>query len=133
MEKVDYDKKGLILDLLEILDSKSLYVEEDYTFEHVYGVKEDMRHYYETYIYLDNKKVDKYLESLKKVCEYSDDEIREIKKEIALLEEYEIKDLNEPDFTTYITTINKKAAKKKKSWKTLLRGLFEYPISYRKK
>ena len=108
MEKVDYDK--IILDLLEILDSKSLYVEEDYTFEHVYGVKEDMRHYYETYIYLDNKKVDKYLESLKKVCEYSDDEIREIKKEIALLQDYEVEDLNEEDITTYITTINKKAA-----------------------
>ena len=110
MEKVDYDKKGLILDLLEILDSKSQYVEEDYSFEHEYGVKEDMRHYYETYIYLDNNKVDEYLESLKKVYEYSDDEIREIKKEIALLEEYEVEDLNEEDITTYITTINKKTA-----------------------
>ena len=110
MEKVDYDKKGLILDLLEILDSKSEYVEEDYSFGHEYGVKEDMRHYYETYIYLDNNKVDKYLESLKKVYEYSDDEIREIKKEIALLQDYEVEDLNEEDITTYITTINKKAA-----------------------
>ena len=39
-----------------------------------------------------------------------DDEIREIKKEILQLEDYEIKDLDEDELTTYVTTINKEVA-----------------------
>ena len=63
----------------------------------------------ENYFY-DNNKIDEYLESLKKVYEYSDNEIKEIKKEIMQLEEYEIKDLDEDGLTTYVTTINKEVA-----------------------
>ena len=103
--KTDFDKKETILELLEIFEYETEHIEDDCSFEHEYGFREDIQYYYNKYIYIDQKMLDKYLIKLKKEYEFSDDEIKEIKKEILQLEDYEIKDLDEDEFSTYITTI----------------------------
>ena len=108
--KTDFDKKEIILGLLKIFEFETEHVEDNCSFEHEYGFREDIGYYYNKYIYIDQKRLDKYLVSFKKEYEFSDDEIKEIKKEIMQLEEYEIKDLDEDELTTYVTTINKEVA-----------------------
>ena len=108
--KTDFDKKETILELLEIFECETEHVEDNCSFEHEYGFREDARYYYDKYIYIDKKTLNNYLINLKKEYEFSDDEIKEIKKEIMQLEEYEIKDLDEDELTTYVTTINKEVA-----------------------
>ena len=109
--KTDFDKKETILELLEIFEYETEHIEDDCSFEHEYGFREDIGYYYNKYIYIDQKRLDKYLVSFKKEYEFSDDEMKEIKKEILQLEDYEIKDLDDDKFTTYITTIIKKENK----------------------
>ena len=108
--KTDFDKKEIILGLLKIFKFKTKHIEDDCSFDHEYGFREDVRYYYDKYIYIDKKTLNNYLINLKKEYEFSDDEIKEIKKEIMQLEEYEIKDLDEDELTTYVTTINKEVA-----------------------
>ena len=108
--KTDFDKQETILELLEIFECETEHVEDNCSFEHEYGFREDVRYYYDKYIYIDKKTLNNYLINLKKEYEFSDDEIKEIKKEIMQLEEYEIKDLDEDELTTYVTTINKEVA-----------------------
>ena len=103
--KTDFDKKETILELLEIFEYETEHVEDDRSFDHEYGFREDIQYYYNKYIYINQKVLDKYLIKFKKEYEFSDNEIKEIKKEILQLEDYEIKDLDEDGFTTYITTI----------------------------
>lgn len=109
--KIDFDKKEIIMKLLEIFESETEHIEDDCSFDHEYGFKEDIRYYYNKYIYIDQNTLDKYLINLKKEYEFSDNEIKEIKNEILRIEDYEIKDLDEDEFTTYITTIIKKENK----------------------
>lgn len=109
--KIDFDKKEIIMKLLEIFESETEHIEDDCSFDHEYGFKEDIRYYCNKYIYIDQNTLDKYLINLKKEYEFSDNEIKEIKNEILRIEDYEIKDLDEDEFTTYITTIIKKENK----------------------
>ena len=108
--KTDFDKKEIILGLLKIFEFETERIEDNCSFEHEYGFREDIGYYYNKYIYIDQKRLDKYLVSFKKEYEFSDDEMKEIKKEILQLEEYEIKDFDEDELTTYVTTINKEVA-----------------------
>ena len=108
--KTDFDKKEIILGLLEIFEYETEHIEDDCSFDHEYGFREEIRRYYDKYIYIDQKILDKHLIKLKKEYEFSDYEIKEIKKEILQLEDYEIKDLDEDELTTYVTTINKEVA-----------------------